>query len=92
MSTRPELEAREDGRKCGLGNFLPEKYWRNTGECFNSDPVKVYVILVVFFLLKATAVTPSKYSDVKTELLNDESSKDVIRTLYKFSDILQSVT
>ena len=66
MSTRPELEAREDGRKCGLGNFLPEKYWRNTGERFNSDPVKVYGILVVFFLLKATAVTPSKYSDVRT--------------------------
>ena len=66
MSTRPELKAREDGGKCGLGNFLPEKYWRSTGERFNSDHVKVYVILVIFFLLKATAVTPSKYSDVKT--------------------------
>lgn len=65
-STRPELEAREDGGKCGLGNLLPERYWRGTGERFNSDPVKVYVILVVFFLLKATALTPSKYSDVKT--------------------------
>jgi len=44
------LKPEKAGGKCGLGNFLPEKYWRSTGERFSSDPVKVYVILVVFFI------------------------------------------
>lgn len=57
---RPELEAREDGVG-GLGNvdwgifFLKilEKYRRTR---FNSDPVKVYVILVVF--IKSYSLDP----------------------------------
>lgn len=100
----PDMEdKKENAEKIGIGAVIFNNLCNNIikDQIFDWDavlnfqgetgPYIQYVYVRTKSVLDKLGYIP-KYSDVKTELLNDESSKDVIRTLYKFSDILQSVT
>ena len=96
-------DKKENAEKIGIGAVIFNNLANNIikDQIFDWDtvlnfqgetgPYIQYVYVRTKSVLDKLGYIP-EYSDVKPELLNDESSKDVIRTLYKFNEVLQSVT
>ena len=97
------VDKKENAEKIGIGAVIFNNLCNNIikDQVFDWDtvlnfqgetgPYIQYVYVRTKSVLEKLGYIPS-FSDVKAELLNDEASKDVIRTLYKFNDVLQSVT
>ena len=97
------IDKKENAEKIGIGAVIFNNLANNIikDQIFDWDavlnfqgetgPYIQYVYVRTKSVLDKLGYVP-EYSDIKPELLNDESSKDVIRTLYKFNDVLQSVT
>ena len=97
------LDKKENAEKIGIGAVIFNNLSNNIikDQIFDWDtvlnfqgetgPYIQYVYVRTKSVLDKLGYIPD-YNNVKVEHLKDESSKDVIRTLYKFNEVLQSVT
>ncbi len=100
----PDMQdKKENAEKIGIGAVIFNNLANNIikDQIFDWDtvlnfqgetgPYIQYVYVRTKSVLDKLGYIP-EYNDVKSELLDDEASKDVVRTLYKFNEVLESVT
>ncbi len=100
----PDMQdKKENAEKIGIGAVIFNNLANNIikDQIFDWDtvlnfqgetgPYIQYVYVRTKSVLDKLGYIP-EYKDVKPELLDDEASKDVVRTLYKFNEVLESVT